>query len=314
MTKSTDCNPLVSVIMPMFNAEKYVAASINSCIRQTYQNWELLIVDDYSSDEAVKVVNQFVDSRIRLYRLDKNHGPGYARNIALDNAKGDWITVLDADDAFGANRITRLLEISQEIGANFVVNDKPISWNGNDEIWGDRLIAETDLQRRQIKKVSLETWISQIGYSKPFFHRKLLLENVRYPEDIKGPEDTVFFVRLCALNDVQIAAVDLANYHYRRNIESLSNRGLPQLTEINTAIQIMRAIPELKGEISASLDLMQKKNDANLLIIDIRKRLKRRELLSTLGVLYRNRLLFPELFALARESIVYNLFSSKGNM
>jgi hypothetical protein len=116
------------------------------------------------------------------------------------------------------------------------------------------------------------------------------------------------------LNDVQIAAVDLANYHYRRNIESLSNRGLPQLTEINTAIQIMRAIPELKGEISASLDLMQKKNDANLLIIDIRKRLKRRELLSTLGVLYRNRLLFPELFALARESIVYNLFSSKGNM
>jgi glycosyltransferase involved in cell wall biosynthesis len=314
MNNFTDSNPMVTVLMPMFNAEKYVVASINSCIRQTYQNWELLIVDDCSSDDSVKVVNQFEDSRIRLYRLDKNFGPGYARNIALDNAKGDWITVLDADDAFGANRISSLLKIAQEIGANFVVNDKPISWNGNDEIWANRLIPETDLQRRQIKKVSLETWISQIGYSKPFFHRKLLLENVRYPEDIKGPEDTVFFVRLCALNDVQIAGVELENYHYRRNTESLSNRGLPQLTEINTAIKTMRTIPQLKGEIRASLDLMQKKNDVNLLAIDIRKRFNSRELLSIIGVLYRNRFLLPELFALARKSIMYNLSSSKRNM
>ena len=91
---------LVSVIMPSYNASRFIAKSINSVLLQTYSNWELLIVDDCSKDNSAEIVRKFtdIDKRVKLFLLEKNAGAATARNVALEYAKGQYIAFLDSDD------------------------------------------------------------------------------------------------------------------------------------------------------------------------------------------------------------------------
>ena len=91
---------LVSIITPTYNSEKYISETIQSIQAQTYTNWELLITDDSSSDQTIKTVKSFQenDSRIRLYKLEKNQGAGIARNNSIIKATGRYIAFCDSDD------------------------------------------------------------------------------------------------------------------------------------------------------------------------------------------------------------------------
>lgn len=105
--------PLVSVIMPAYNCEQYIAQSIQSIINQTYKNWELVVVDDQSSDNTVSVINQFDDERIQLIQLEKNSGAAIARNTAIEAAKGDFLAFLDSDDLWHAQKLEKQLIFMQ---------------------------------------------------------------------------------------------------------------------------------------------------------------------------------------------------------
>jgi glycosyltransferase involved in cell wall biosynthesis len=118
-----DTNDLVSIIVPAYNAEKYIADAIGSVLRQTYPYFELIIVDDASTDRTAEVVQSFSDQRIKLIRHASNKGPGAARNTAIEAANGKWIAVLDADDQWKANRLERLVEVSLEAGNGYFVAD-----------------------------------------------------------------------------------------------------------------------------------------------------------------------------------------------
>src|SRR5574344_1834201 len=96
---------LVSVIMPSYNTAQYIAESINSVINQTYQEWELIIVDDCSTDDTDEVVKSFHDKRIRYLKNDKNSGAAVSRNRALREAKGRWIAFLDSDDLWKPQKL-----------------------------------------------------------------------------------------------------------------------------------------------------------------------------------------------------------------
>lgn len=95
----------ISIVTPCFNAQNYIDKMINSVISQTYVNWELIIVDDYSNDDSVKIVKKFVnqDDRIKLIELSVRSGPAIARNKAINLANGRYLTFLDADDFWGTN-------------------------------------------------------------------------------------------------------------------------------------------------------------------------------------------------------------------
>ena len=91
--------PLVSVIIPTFNSEKYISDTIISVQNQTYKNWEMLLVDDGSTDETQTIITSFLtDKRIQFYSLEKNSGTGVARNLGVSKAAGKYISFLDADD------------------------------------------------------------------------------------------------------------------------------------------------------------------------------------------------------------------------
>ena len=101
---------LVSIIMPSYNAEAYIVDTIKSIQAQTYKEWELIIVDDCSSDRTEQVVKNIGDSRIYLYKNNKNSGAAVSRNLALKMAKGKWIAFLDCDDLWYPEKLELQLD------------------------------------------------------------------------------------------------------------------------------------------------------------------------------------------------------------
>ena len=90
--------PRISVIMPLYNAEKYVEQAINSILNQTYQDFELIIVDDKSTDKSYEICRRIKDKRIRLFQNNCNFGISQTRNIALQHTNGEYIAIMDDDD------------------------------------------------------------------------------------------------------------------------------------------------------------------------------------------------------------------------
>lgn len=110
---------LVSIVMPTWNCARFIGESIESVRRQSYRNWELLVVDDCSADNTEKVVMSFGDSRIRYIRNAVNSGAAVSRNRALKEARGRWIAFLDSDDLWTADKLERQIAFMVNNGYSF---------------------------------------------------------------------------------------------------------------------------------------------------------------------------------------------------
>lgn len=115
-------NALVSIITPSYNSAKFIAETIQSVQNQTYSNWEMIIVDDGSSDETESVVLSILqnDNRIQFHKLSQNSGPAVARNIGIEKASGDYMTFIDADDIWFPTFIENNIKTIQETEIPFV--------------------------------------------------------------------------------------------------------------------------------------------------------------------------------------------------
>lgn len=107
---------LVSIIMPSWNTDKFIAETIQSVIDQTYRNWELLIVDDCSSDKTYEIVTGFKDDRIKYFHNERNSGAALTRNKALREARGEWIAFLDSDDLWMPEKLEHQLKFMKNNG------------------------------------------------------------------------------------------------------------------------------------------------------------------------------------------------------
>lgn len=122
--KPLTANPLVSILMPAFNEENFIKRAIESTIAQTYSNWELLVLDDASTDETNKIIRTFSDSRIRVFEHEKNLGYLDSCNELFTSANGELITFLDADDLQSADRIEVCVNaFKQDDELGFVTTD-----------------------------------------------------------------------------------------------------------------------------------------------------------------------------------------------
>lgn len=135
---------LISVITPMFNAEKYILETIQSVIDQSYQNWEMIIVDNYSTDTSREIVENVDDDRIKLIKLDFNSGgPARPRNQGLENAHGEYIAFLDADDVWLNNKLEKQISILKDNNYDIIhslaytidTNSKPIGTLNNQNLY-----------------------------------------------------------------------------------------------------------------------------------------------------------------------------------
>ncbi|MCI8465867.1 MAG: glycosyltransferase family 2 protein [Lachnospiraceae bacterium] len=132
-------DPLVSVIMPAYNGEKYIGEAIESVLNQTYGNLELIVVEDKSTDATPDLIRRYQDSRIRLYFNDRNQGIAYSTNLGIEKSRGKYIALLDDDDIALERRLewqVDFLEKHEEIdvlGGRSALIDKDGNFIGYDK-------------------------------------------------------------------------------------------------------------------------------------------------------------------------------------
>lgn len=111
---------LVSIITPSYNTSKYIGKTIESVLKQTYENWEMIIVDDCSTDDTDEVVKPYLsDKRIKYIKNDKNSGAAISRNCALREAGGKWIAFLDSDDLWNPKKLEKQIEFMEKNNYHF---------------------------------------------------------------------------------------------------------------------------------------------------------------------------------------------------
>lgn len=232
--------PLVSVIMPVYNAENDVHIAIDSIINQTYKNWELLVVDDCSTDNTCSIVREYEkqDSRICLLQQEKNAGPGYAKNKGLDKAKGQYVTFCDGDDWLEKDAYEKMLAEADEnpdvIIAGFY---RDIYNKGNELIEQNLVCSEAFLC---LKKEELLSKIPEIDEKRLFsyawnkLYRAEIIKKFSVDfSDKKFGEDYDFNVDFFAFAEKAVM-LEAGVYHYiKKNGESLTERFIPDFFEIN---------------------------------------------------------------------------------
>lgn len=209
---------LVSLVVPIYNCEKYLGKCLQSIVAQTYRNLEVILVDDGSSDRSGAICDEFAqdDSRIIVVHK-KNGGVSRARNEGIKVAKGEWLCFVDGDDY---------------VGQDYVINMYNATKNGTDLV-----VARTN-RSIPIKSIDLEkddiplyfsnkSILSLSGpMSKLFSKRIIKNNNVRFPENISMGEDGIFFTQY--LNYVsKVSLIDACDYIYCDNDNSLSSKYYP---------------------------------------------------------------------------------------
>ena len=143
---------LVSVVIPNYNCEKFISQTIDSVIAQTYCNWEMIIIDDCSTDNSINIIKKYVNSekRIKLIKLDKNGGVSKARNIGLQSANGDYIAFLDSDDYWDENKLQEQISFMQNRGIALSYTSY-IKMNENSEQIGEVQVPESVDYKKMLK-------------------------------------------------------------------------------------------------------------------------------------------------------------------
>jgi len=193
---------LVSIIVPVYNSEKYLHRCLKSIINQTYQNIEILLIDDGSTDNSGKICDDYAwnDKRIKVIHTE-NNGPAAARNKGIDNSKGEFIFFLDSDDFIENNAIKLLIENYQRTKADIIIGDflkikdDNISDSGHNAVFSSsKLLSEQDIidyVRCYLKKPNRFP-LFVYSWGRLFKSSIIKNNNILFPTDLRTFEDVAF--------------------------------------------------------------------------------------------------------------------------
>lgn len=204
---------LVSIIVPIYNAEKYLDSCIQSVLRQTYTNWELILIDDGSTDKSGRIAEEygFADERITVFH-QKNLGVSLARNQGIDEATGNYVVFLDADDELIEDCLAKTVNIAEETNADVVAGRSC----ENQELFQDRIIWTGAEALENSLKDHLFTYSACAKLI-----RREFIGKTRFTPDIRINEDSYFVFQLLCKQNVFVLTNDVI-YFYRANSESSS--------------------------------------------------------------------------------------------
>lgn len=219
--------PKISVIVPVYNVEKYLNRCIDSILNQTFEDFELILVDDGSTDKSLKICDEYKikDGRIKVIHK-KNGGVSSARNTGIDKATGEYITFVDSDDYISNDTLNILLD------SNYQDSDLVISSLEMKSYDGKRTVYDMNEKIYATNTGILEEYISwefpQICFCGPCakrYNREIIKKmNIKFREDMALGEDTYFNLQYL-MNCKKIASTDRITYFYiRDNAESLFSK------------------------------------------------------------------------------------------
>lgn len=219
--------PFFSIIVTTYNLEQYVCTCLDSLIAQTFQNYEIIIVDDCSFDTTIQKIQPYLTlyPHITLIPLSKNQGPGNARNVGITHAKGTWIAFVDGDDWIDAARLQTLhTAIHQSVTPIDIVADDHLLAYDPDTIQKETLFKKVGLGQHTI--LTLPLLLQTTPAIHPIIRTQFLLEHkITFPIQYPGCED--YAVWLSSLvHGAHVALVHQPLYMYRLRANSLSSNRL----------------------------------------------------------------------------------------
>lgn len=222
--------PLVSIIIPVYNAEKYLPICLESILKQTYGNFELLLIDDGAVDNSAMICDKYAetDSRVTVYH-NKNGGAAAARNCGLEHAEGEYICFIDADDCVGKNYLFFLVNLVKQYNVEIAgVKSKAVR---KEKMTFEDSGSENDFavylmdRDEALKEVLLGRGKLGVAPWGRIFHRRLWSDN-RFPTGVLY-EDLITLPYIFAKCN-RVALADTVQYYYRQTPDSLTHR---QITE-----------------------------------------------------------------------------------
>lgn len=206
---------LVSVLMPAYNAEKYIMEAIESILGQTYFQIELIIVEDCSTDSTFEIINSIDDERVRVFRNDVNKGIAFSTNRCIRESRGEFLALLDDDDV----AISRRLEVT----VNYLRNHQDIDIVGGGAVEIDEygnIVGNMTIPRRNPKLLSARFLLKDCMINGTVTMRRTVVEKegVWYEDGCLGMQDYLFYVM--ASKKVKMANVSDVLLKYRRHSES----------------------------------------------------------------------------------------------
>lgn len=219
----------ISVIIPVFNCAKYLDTCITSVLMQDYQDYEIICIDDKSTDNSLSILKKYAknDNRIKLLINEINRGPGYSRNKALTIAKGKYIFFLDSDDWVDLNTFETLVKIAEKDNLDLLMF-KYISYNENSFKFGiepyydmkfldkfeNKVFNHCDLKPEEV--FNLPVGPCNKLYNKSFLDKN----NIKFPNENLIQEDNIFFFKVITLAK-KISMVNSYPYNRRRRPQSI---------------------------------------------------------------------------------------------
>ena len=208
----------VSIIMPAYNSEKHISEAVDSVINQSLSDWELIIIDDGSTDYTGKIADEYSqnDFRIKVFH-QSNKGVSAARNYALERITGGYVTFLDSDDVYHPERLKMMVdELSKDPDCDAVfANYQEFRGNTRIDIVDSVINSAEVLQEKIVEKVIQD---SRLQFMCNVMMKSEIAKNVRFA-DLKFAEDYCY-IRDCSCYMNQITVIDPVLYYYRRDNEN----------------------------------------------------------------------------------------------
>ena len=231
-------SPLISIIVPVYNVEKYIERCIESILSQTYTNFELLLIDDGSTDQSGKICDKYAgkEDRIKVYHK-KNNGATSARLFGISVAKGYWIHFVDSDDTITPDSLERLIDVSKT--GNYDIIGGTVIWN-NSEIFQYKTQGEMN-STEYIK--ALLSGDTNGGPVAKIIRRDLFCQaKLNIPKEITNNEDLLMLISIGLYVNKVFFSDKLAIYNYRSRPNSSSSKIMPISQWIKLFQQILSII------------------------------------------------------------------------
>lgn len=257
-----NCNDLISVIVPVYNLEKYISRCIDSILIQTYHNLELILIDDGSTDNSLNVINSYKDNRIKVYS-HKNQGPGYSRNKGLKLSKGEFITFIDGDDYVSKYYLEYMIQGLKKYNSDMAVCNYSINNLKHDtQMQCNHIANKKDI----IEMMLQDPWKSRIANMnsggklvKRSLHEKY---TIIFSEDKFLTED-IEYAQKCFLNAKSLTHIYNPLYVYYKRDTSLTSSSRNALDSCKGRLKYVENLNKLAHNQELSL-LESIKNNAML--------------------------------------------------
>jgi len=248
-------NPFVDVIMPNYNKSQYLEESINSIIYQDYKNWNLIIIDNASTDDSKKVLDKFKSryDKIKVVYLKKNKGVSFSRNLGMRLSKGEYLAFLDSDDYWAKGKLSEQINFMQKYNHVFTYTDfTPFISKNNVKIFKKKVIAPNNFKFEQfLNDTSISTSSMML--------KKSSIKTIKFPI-IKNFED--YFFKCKILKEIKFATnLNLNMMYYRITKNSLSSnrfRNAYWLFYINMRYNKLSIFRNMKSLLLVSLSSIKK--------------------------------------------------------